>query len=90
MFTYFTDEKKGRFFNFSISLIALAVNFFNFGNLPINAAWVAILLCGIPIVWGEIVGLITEFDIKADVFVTISLIASALLLKWDCFRNRVR
>jgi len=34
------------------------------------------VLCGIPIVWGSIVALVKEHDIKADLLVSIALIAS--------------
>ncbi len=44
--------------------------------LPIDIAWIAIILCGIPIVVGAVTALITEHDIKADVLVSIALIAS--------------
>ncbi len=44
--------------------------------LPFDIAWVTILLCGIPIVLEAIVGLLTRFDIKADVLVSLALIAS--------------
>ncbi|MDF2567167.1 MAG: putative cation transporting ATPase, partial [Oscillospiraceae bacterium] len=47
--------------------------------LPFNASWIAILLCGIPILKGAIVGLVTEFDIKADVLVSIALVASVII-----------
>ena len=47
-------------------------------GLPVDAAWAAILLCGIPIVLEAVVGLVTAFDIKADVLVSIALIASVL------------
>ena len=39
-------------------------------------SWIAIILCGIPIFKECIEGLITEFDIKADLLVTIAIIAS--------------
>ena len=44
--------------------------------LPFDAAWAAIILCGVPIVMEAIIGLVTRFDIKADVLVSIALIAS--------------
>lgn len=44
--------------------------------LPFNIAWVSIILCGIPIILEAIIGLITAFDIKADVLVSIALVAS--------------
>ena len=58
-----------------LSACSLVIGFFQIG-LPIDPVWGAVLLCGIPIVKGAIVGLITEFDIKADVLVSIALIAS--------------
>ena len=62
-----------------VSLIAVAVSFFNIGSLPVDAAWIAIVLCGVPIVKGAIEGLIKEFDIKADVLVSIALVASVAI-----------
>lgn len=49
------------------------------GHLPVNVAWISIVLCGVPIVVGAIKGLITEFDIKADVLVSMALIASVII-----------
>lgn len=45
-------------------------------SLSFDFAWVSIVLCGVPIVLEAIIGLVTEFDIKADVLVSIALIAS--------------
>lgn len=61
------------------SLISLVISFFNVGDLPCDAAWIAIVLCGVPIIKGAIVGLATEFDIKADVLVSIALVASVII-----------
>ena len=47
--------------------------------LPFDAAWAAIILCGIPIILEAVIGLVTEFDIKADVLVSLALIASVLI-----------
>lgn len=47
--------------------------------LPFDIAWVAIILCGIPIILEAIIGLVTEFDIKADVLVSLALVASVLI-----------
>ena len=47
--------------------------------LPCDPAWVAILLCGIPIICEAIIGLVTEFDITADVLVALALIASVAI-----------
>ena len=59
-----------------ISGAALLVSLFDLIPLPFDAAWVAILLCGIPIILEAIIGLITAFDIKADVLVSLALIVS--------------
>jgi len=44
--------------------------------LPFDIAWAAIALCGVPIVIGSVIALIKEHDIKADVLVSIALIAA--------------
>ncbi len=44
--------------------------------LPFDLAWIAIVLCGIPILMEAVIGLVTAFDIKADVLVSIALLAS--------------
>jgi heavy metal translocating P-type ATPase len=62
-----------------LSGISLIVSFFDIGKLPVDAAWAAIVLCGLPIVKGAWVGLIREFDIKADVLVSIALIAAVII-----------
>ena len=51
-----------------------------FGSvLPFDPAWIAIALCGVPIVLEAIIGLVTAFDIKADVLVSLALIASVVI-----------
>nr|WP_314609399.1 hypothetical protein [uncultured Lachnoanaerobaculum sp.] len=46
-------------------------------------AWVAVTLCGVPIILEAIIGLTTEFDIKADVLVSLALIA-AICMRGFC------
>ena len=48
-------------------------------DLPLDLSWIAIVLCGIPIILEAVIGLITEFDIKADVLVSLALIASVCI-----------
>lgn len=79
MINYLRDEDKRRVLFLTISLPALIISFFHVGALPIDLAWVAILLCGLPIIKEATVGLVTEFDIKADVLVSIALIASVII-----------
>lgn len=79
MLTFFIDSERRTILFLCLSAISLAISFFDLVSLPANAAWVAIMLCGIPIVRGAIAGLITELDIKADVLVSIALIASVMI-----------
>ena len=44
-----------------------------------DPAWVAIVLCGVPIVLEAVIGLVTAFDIKADVLVSLALVASVCI-----------
>ena len=62
-----------------IAAIALCISIFDFIALPIDAAWIAILLCGVPIILEAVISLVTAFDIKADVLVSLALIASVLI-----------
>lgn len=59
-----------------ISAAALLLSIFDLIPLPFDAAWIAIILCGIPIILEAVIGLVTAFDIKADVLVSIALVAS--------------
>lgn len=47
--------------------------------LPFHISWVAVILCGVPIILEAVTGLVTEFDIKADVLVSLALIASVCI-----------
>lgn len=62
-----------------ISGIALIVSIFDLVPLPFDALWAAIILCGVPIILEAVIGLVTAFDIKADVLVSLALIASVCI-----------
>ena len=63
-----------------ISLVLSLINSrLDFLPIPFDIAWVAIILCGIPIILEAIIGLITRFDIKADVLVSLALVASVCI-----------
>ena len=47
------------------------------GVLPADIAWIAIVLCGTPILVGAFRGVVFEHDVKADLLVSLALIASA-------------
>ena len=59
--------------------LSLIISLLDLLPLPFDAAWVAIILCGVPIIMEAIIGLITAFDIKADVLVSLALIASVCI-----------
>ena len=77
---YFTDEAKFRLVRIVISGIALVMSLLEWTVLPggLNMAWIAILLCGVPIVMGAAKALVTKHDITADVLVSLALIGSLI------------
>ena len=48
-------------------------------GLPFDWTWFTILLCGLPIVWGATVAMYEEFDVKADLLVSLALIAAVAI-----------
>lgn len=60
-----------------IALICSLTGILDF--LPFDIAWVSIILCGVPIILEAVIGLVTAFDIKADVLVSLALIASVCI-----------
>ena len=62
-----------------ISGLALVASFFDRHLFPFDAAWVAIILCGVPIVLEAVIGLATSFDIRADVLVSMALISAIII-----------
>ena len=63
----------------TISGLSLILSFINIKLFNIDFAWIAIIFCGIPIIKEGTKALITQFDIKADVLVSIALIASVII-----------
>lgn len=62
-----------------ISAIALILSLLQVDIGGVDIAFIAIIFCGIPILLEAIIGLVTEFDIKADVLVSIALVASVII-----------
>lgn len=60
----------------AVSAAALVASFVWGNMLPADPAWVAIVLCGVPIVVEAAIALVTERDIKADLLVSLALIAA--------------
>ncbi len=77
---WFGNEEKRHLLAAVIGGIALAGSFFGLrGPLPFDPAWIAVVLCGVPILKEAILGLVTTFDIKADVLVSMALIAAVYI-----------
>ena len=58
---------------------AVVCSLLKFQPFPFDMAWIAIVLCGLPIILEAVIGLVTAFDIKADVLVSLALIASVCI-----------
>ena len=59
-----------------LSGAAVAGSLLGLRPFPFDLAWIAVVLCGVPIILEAVIGLVTAFDIKADVLVSLALIAS--------------
>ncbi len=79
MLSLFKDKKRREVLFLSLSAAALAADFFDIAGLPIEAAWLAIILCGMPIIKEAAEGLLDGFSVKADLLVSIALIASVAI-----------
>jgi heavy metal translocating P-type ATPase len=75
-----TDEAKLRIVRIAISAVALVVSLGRWATLPfgLDMAWIAIALCGVPIVVGAVRAVVTEHDITADVLVSLALVGSLI------------
>ena len=59
----------------ALALIAVLL----FPQTASAAVWIPLVICGIPILLEAVVGLVSRFDIKADVLVAMALIASVYI-----------
>lgn len=62
-----------------ISAITLIIGFIKPNLLFFDLSWIAIILCGLPIIKEAIEALIHEKDIKADLLVSIAIISSTII-----------
>jgi heavy metal translocating P-type ATPase len=77
---FLPDEERWHILCAAVSGPALVCSFFlDDAALPFDPAWIAIVLCGIPILREALVGLFTRFDVKSDVLVAIALVASVVI-----------
>ncbi len=79
MIAFVKDDEKRTVLFLWLSAAAVVASFIGIDALPVDPAWLAIILCGSPIIKGAIIGLVTEFDIKADVLVSIALVAAVII-----------
>ena len=77
--TWLKDEEKRTVAAMIISALALGIHFVAGGRLAFNLSWIAVVLCGLPIIIGAVSAVIKEFDIRADVLVSIAIIASVAI-----------
>lgn len=73
------NEPKETLFCVVISAVALVLSISGIlkNVCPFDIAWIAIVLCGVPILVGAFTGVVFEHNIKADLLVSLALIASA-------------
>ncbi len=67
----------------AVSAAALVLSYA--GITPVerfDMAWVAIVLCGFPIIWGAVKGLAIDHDIRAGVLVSMAIIAALCLQEY--------
>jgi heavy metal translocating P-type ATPase len=81
---WFLEEDKRNLLFVIISGVALVISLFGWfpAVIPFDTSWAAIVLCGIPIIIGAIKGLVNDHDIKADVLVSIGLVASIIIKEY--------
>jgi heavy metal translocating P-type ATPase len=73
-------KKNQSLFIILVSLVSLGLSFFKALDEPLfDPAWVAIILCGWPILRDAVIGLVKEFDVTADVLVAMALIAALVI-----------
>lgn len=78
-FWLMADGIKRDIWLLAVSGLSLGASVLGEGLFPLDPVWVAIVLCGVPIIFGAVKGLITSFDIKADVLVSLALVAAVII-----------
>lgn len=81
---WFSEEDKRNLIFVIIAGAALLISLFGWFKkvIPFDVSWTAIVLCGIPIIIGAIRGLAYDHDIKADVLVSIAIVASIFIKEY--------
>ena len=76
---FFLDGEKRDILFIVISIISVILSLIGANLWRFDLIWIAVIFCGFPIFKEAIIGLYTEFDIKADVLVSIAIISSILI-----------
>ncbi|WP_367926061.1 heavy metal translocating P-type ATPase [uncultured Ruthenibacterium sp.] len=79
MYKILKDAEKREVVFLVLGGLSLVASLLAGGRFAVDPAWVAVAVCGIPILKEAAEGLITRFDIKADVLVSLALIASVFI-----------
>ncbi len=76
---FLQDGEKRDILFIVISIISVILSLIGANLWRFDLIWIAVIFCGFPIFKEAIIGLYTEFDIKADVLVSIAIISSILI-----------
>ncbi|MEG1527872.1 MAG: cation-translocating P-type ATPase [Clostridia bacterium] len=84
---FFANEVKRNITLVSVSAVSLILSFIFkqtgiSDNLAFDIAWVAIVLCGVPIAYTALLSLFTKGNIKAGLLVTIAMVASIIVKEY--------
>ena len=60
-----------------LSAVMLAADYFDL--IPYETGWIAVVICGVPIIINASYAFLKDYDIKADVLVAIAIVASVLI-----------
>lgn len=76
---FLKDDIRRSVLLMAVSAASLVLAYFGVPDGTENMAWIAIVLCGAPILWDAVTGLVLRHDIKADVLVAMAIVASVCL-----------
>lgn len=76
---FFIDSQMRDVLFIIISIFSVVLSFIGTDIFRFDLVWIAIIFCGIPIFKEAIIGLYREFDIKADVLVSVAIVSSILI-----------
>ena len=79
--TWLLDAAKRRLLVTAAAGVSLGFSLGGWAK-PFDPAWVAVVLCGVPIVCGALKALVVEHDIKADLLVSMALLGSLYIGEW--------